>query len=258
MQTVSIIGLIAGGALAIIGFALSEQTGWTGAIATPLVVLGLCMIFAVAAIGLAAAIGLGKRLNAAKHEAGRIERLIDVLVTIGADAHNRGVLVLADAGVPERRTLFAAGVQMVIAGSPAFELRRELGDRAEAESKAAYETRSRLLLLCRVAPVIVLSAGLTGVLLLLLLVGHVEHMNTMATFGVLGGVYAAFVVAAGAQELGDRTMSRVAEDELAGILIVETLLAIRAGESGDGVRAILNGLLPPRERIVRSDLLQAA
>lgn len=258
MVNTSIAGLVLGGVLVISGFALVDQTGWLGAVSTPLIVLGLCAMIAVAVVWLAAIFGLGRRLNAAKHAPARIEHLIEVLTTIGADAHSRGVLVLADAGVPERRTLFAAGVQMVVNGSSGVEIRRVLSDRAEAESQAAYRNRSRLLSLCRVAPVIVLTGGLAGVMLLLSILGRVEHMNTMTTFGILGGVYAAFVMAAAAQELGDRTMARVAEDELAGILIVEALLAIRSGESGDRVRAILLGLLPPGEQVARSELLKAA
>lgn len=258
MGNTSIAGLVLGGVLVITGFALAEQTDWLGAFSTPLIVLGLCSIIAVAVIWLAAIFGFGRRLHAAKHAPARIEHLIDVLTTIGADAHSRGVLVLADAGVHERRTLFAAGVQMVVGGAPASEIRRELSERAEAESRAAYRTRARLLSLCRIAPVVVLSGGLAGVLLLLSIIGRVEHMNTLATFGILGGVYAAFVMAAVAQELGDRTMARVAEDELAGILIVEALLAIRSGESGERVRGVLLGLLPPGEHVTRTDMLKAA
>ncbi len=257
MGNISIAGLVCGGVLVLAGFALSEQTGWLGASSTPLIVLGLCTILAVAAIWLAAVLGLGRRLQVPRHAA-RIEHLIDILTAISADAHARGILVLADAGVPDRRTLFAAGVHMVLAGAPPAEIRRELSDRAEAESRTAHRHRTRLVTLCRVAPVVVLSAGLAGVLLLLTLIGRVEHMNTLATFGVLGGVYAAFVMAAGAQELGDRAMARVAEDELAGILVAETLLAIRTGESPERVRAILLGLLPSTEHSGHSEMLKAA
>jgi flagellar motor component MotA len=259
MKTWTIVALALSAAVMALGIALSD--GLAGAAGSPLVILGGAGAAVCITLWAARVLGFGRAHVARRRDSVRIEKLIAELSECALQAESRGVLTLVDRVLPERRALFAAGVELIVAAESPAEIRASLGVKAERECAAMHASRARFVKLCRVVPIISVGMALTMMFWMLLALSSSRgaiQLGSLTPLALIVTVYASFAIAAVSVEIGDRMAAASAEDELAGALVIETIAAIRAGESPDRVAAILRGLTPPPLEAQSQPLRRAA
>ncbi len=238
----TIIALAVAAILIALGIAINDGAS---AISTPLIILGGATVAVCISLWAARAMGLGRAVVRNRRDSARIDALIAELSDCARQADTRGVLTLTERTIPDRRALFAEGVAMLInADSPAI-IRARLSDRVERNSVSFHTARARITTFCRVVPIVAMAMALTTMIWMLAAALRPNQLGSLTPLALIIAVYGAFAIAAVSVEMGDRAAAAVAEDELAGALVIETIAAIRAGESADRVAAILRGLTPP-------------
>ena len=258
MPTRTIIALAIAAALIALGIALTDGPSAFIVLGTPLIILGGALVAVCISLWAARAMGLGRTVARRRADSARVDALIGELTDCARQADARGPLTLTERTIPERRDLFAAGVEMLVnADSPAV-IRAKLGDRAENNSAGAHAARTRITTFCRVVPIVAMAMALATMVWMLAAALRPDQLGSLTPLALIIAVYGAFAIAAISVEFGDRAAAAVAEDELAGALVIETIASIRAGESADRVAAILRGLTPPPHTIAHPTPLRRA
>lgn len=260
MKIWTIVALALSAGIIALGIALAD--GHASAAGTAMVVLGGAGAAVCIVLWSARVLGFGRVDTGRRRASARIDALIAELTDCAHQAETRGVLTLVERSLRERRALFAAGVEMLVnADSPAI-IRTALGDRADRECAAMHASRARFATLCRVVPIISVGMALVTMFWMLYVLStgrSVAELGTLTPLALVIAVYGAFAIAAISVEVGERFAAASVEDELAGALVIETIAAIRAGESPERVAAILRGLTPPpREALAEANLRRAA
>jgi flagellar motor component MotA len=251
-----VITLVLSGALISLGAAIQggdSPQAWVG---IPLVVLGSCCAAVCVTLWVVCVLDPARR--PCRTETPRIRRVIDQLLGAAATADTRGILALPQSPLCTDIPLFGAGVPMLIAGEPAGAIRTALLSRSDALAEAARVRRARIRRACDALPVLTL-------MLALLLVGWTfgaivqgSSLGTLMPLGLLASVYGAFAIAAIAVAFADRLSVAASEQELCAMLVIETLVGLRSGESADRIRARLRTLVPDGEPATASIPLRKA
>ncbi len=251
----TIIALVLAAGLIALGILLNDGTSSIG---TPLVILGGATVAICLSLWAARAMGLGRAVVATRRHSARIDALVAELSECARLAESTGVLALTERTIPHRNALFAAGVSMLVNADTPAVIRARLGQQAESGSSAAHVSRTRITAFCRVIPIIALGMALATMVWMLASALRPDHMGSLTPLALIVAVYGAFAVAAISVEIGDRAAASASEDELAGALVIETIAAIRAGESADRIAAMLRGLTPPARQASRPAELRRA
>lgn len=254
MHLWTVVGLSIAAVLVGLGIALGQ--GDHPLLGTTLVACGGSGAAVVMAIWTAILLG-ASRITPAQNRM-RLRQLDDLaseLIAHARTAADKGILLLADLRVSRRQNLFAEGVHRLIRAEPAPAIREALAELAGRESQAEFNRRRAIARFCRAFPLLALGIGFTCAMWMLIQVTSGSLSPTPSTgFALLCAVYGAFAVTALGAEAAGRLDARTAEDELAGSMIIETIVALRAGESPDLIAARLRGLIPPSS----ADLAQPA
>jgi flagellar motor component MotA len=258
MNTRTIIGLTVAAAILALGLALNGDPARPSTPGAMLTVLGGAGAAVCITLWAAHAMNLGRRLERTRHGGPRIDALIDTLIECAAQADSRGVLTLSDRTILEHPGLFAEGVEMLIRADPTDAIRRALGARAEREAVAASLARRRMATICRVVPIVALTLALATLIWMLASMGKPSQIGSLTPLALVVTVYGAFAVAAVSAEMGDRVASAGLRDELTRVLVIETIVAMREGETSDRVEAKLRGFLPPAEPVATPRVLRRA
>ncbi len=260
MKTWTIVALALSAAVVALGIVLSDGRG--SAAGTAMVVLGGAGAAVCIVLWAARVLGFGKVAPGHRRASARVDAIMTELTDCAIQAESRGVLTLVERALSERRALFAAGVEMAVNADTPGHIRLALGERAERECAAMHASRAQLTTVFRIVPIIAVSMALATMfwMLYILSSGHsIAALGTLTPLALVIAVYGAFAIAAVSVEIGERFAMASAEDELIGALVIETIAAIRAGESPERVAAILRGLTPPpHEGAVPSPLRRAA
>lgn len=235
---------IAGGVVAL-GIALNDGGSGATVISGVLVLLGGGGAAVTIALWAVRASNLAGRARVPHAETARLGAFVEELVACAKEAESKGVLSLTGRTIGQCGELFRLGTEMVIAGESVEVIRSRLahlGDQAgETESKA----RDRIVRVCRWVPLGALGLSLVFVVWLLASTVALGGLGSLAPLGLLLAVYGAFAVAAIAVEVGDRFVAEGLERELFAGMVIETLAAIRSGESAARIEARLKGVLTP-------------
>lgn len=260
MKTWTVVALALSAGVIALGIALAD--GRASGAGTAMVVLGGAGASVCIVLWAARAIGFGRAAPGHRRASARIDAIIAELTDCAIQAETRGVLTLAERALRERRALFAAGVEMLVSAETPANIRAALGERAEREGAAMHSSRARLSRLFRVVPIVAVSMALATMFWMLYALSSgrsVAELGTLTPLALVIAVYGAFAVAVISVEIGERFAAASADDELVGALVIETIVAIRAGESPERVAAMLRGLTPPpSEDIGQSRLRRAA
>lgn len=245
MNLWTVIGLSVSAVLVGIGIALGQGT--SPAFGSLLIVIGGSCAAVVLAIWAALAMGFGRRQeDNLRATSARIDTLINELTAHALLATDKGILLIADARVSSRQYLFAEGANRLIRAESAATIREALSSLADQEASREFARRQRIITACRFVPVTTLALAFACAIWMLLTVARQEAQQFSATaLAMLCAVYGVFAISALAVEAADRLQARTAEDELAASLIIESIVALRQGESPDMISARLRGMIPP-------------
>ena len=260
MKTWTIVALALSAAVIALGIVLSDGRG--SAAGTAMVVLGGAGAAVCIVLWAARVLGFGRAAPGHRRASARVDAIITELTDCAIQAQTRGVLTLVERALRERRALFASGVEMLVNADTPANIRVALGERAERECAAMHASRARLTTMFRIVPIIAVSMALATMFWMLYTLSSarsIAELGTLTPLALVIAVYGAFAIAAVSVEIGERFAVASAEDELIGALVIETVAAIRAGESPERVAAILRGLTPPpQEDVAQSRLRRAA
>jgi flagellar motor component MotA len=250
MKTWTIVALVLSAGVIALGIALAD--GQRSPVGTSLVILGGGGAAVSITLWATHVLGFGRVLAKRRRDSARIDRLITKLTDCAKQAESRGVLTLVECELPERRALFSAGVEMLVNADSPANIRMNLGQKAERECSTFHASRARITTICRIVPVISIGMALVTMFWMLLALAsgrQAAELGSLTPLVLIIAVYGAFAIAAISVEIGERVAAVSAEDELAGALVIETIAAIRSGESPDRVAAILKGLTPPPREV---------
>jgi flagellar motor component MotA len=258
MRTRVIAALSASALLVGLGVGLSDGTDASRVVSVPLTVLGGATGATTVSLWAAAALGLAGRTGLRRPAASRLDALRDVLVAHAEHASAGGRASLRERTLPGHVALWRLGAELVGSGRPAGEVRSALAREAEAVLAHAAPRRERLVRLLRLVPVVALCLGLATAVWMVGALAWPREMGTEAALGLLGALYGSFAVAALSQEAGDRAAERAVEAELASAMVIETFVALAAGDGPSRLRARLDTMLGARSSAGEAVTLRAA
>jgi chemotaxis protein MotA len=246
-------------ALTALGASAGRGASQSGAVGVALLTLGGSGAAVCLAVCIARALRRNDGRASVRRDSSRTRAHIVQLVAAAAHADTHGVLTLGECILAERNALFAEGVEMLIGAESPAAIRAALGAHAENETAAAHASRGRTIAALRVLPPVALSIALVTMVWMLVLFGRGVQPGSPMALGLLLTVYGAFLIVVVSSEISARAATATVEDELAGALVIETIIAIRAGEPPKRVEAILRELTPQgRPASERAELRRAA
>lgn len=244
MKAWTIPGLVASAGLIGLGVALNNGTQVSVAYSTPLLVVGAAGGATCIMLWMVRSLASVPRVMFSRRDSARIEHLRNELVEASRQADARGVLTLADLGISQRQALFASGVSLLVNAEAPAEVRQTLLAEASRQGAQDNARRRRMATLCRVLPVAAMTLALTALIWVFTIGGGPHQLGAFAPLTVLLAVYGGFAASIAAVHIGDRLTSGAAEWELAGTMVIETIVAIAAGESPERVGELLRGMTP--------------
>jgi flagellar motor component MotA len=179
-------------------------------------------------------------------ETQELKSFAHALVSTTRLAQEKGILMLADAIVPARRELFASGARLLIAGSPASEIRAELEHQAESESAEYVRAQGRAVQACRWTPVGTLIVGSLATLIAAGPLLKQEPLSALSALCVLGVIYLGFMAVGVASHFQQAFENSVRRFELTSALVIETLVGIRQGTNPDVIEQSLMQWVNPQ------------
>lgn len=225
------------------GLVLSERGG--GVASTLCLVVGAGIGAVVLALWAARFGSVRRQTDELPSRNAELSKLSQALLTNATIAHERGVLMLADAQVPLRAELFGRGASMVVSGDAPADIRRALSEQAAAESVKAGRANARATRVCRWAPPLALLAALGTVGAATSSLVQWQALPTAGAIVLLLVVYASFMTVGLASHVQRSIDDRSRLFELAGDLVIETIVALREADPPETVARRLERILRP-------------
>jgi len=243
MNRKAVIGLCLCAALVVAGLFTGGAGAFPTSATSAIAALGLAGLFVVGLLELAGILARRRAAPETVSNSPEVRSVIEVSTLLADAVRERGFLVLMEAPASCAWGLLRLGCGRVIRADDPAAIRRDFVGRVTTHVDRASRVRARLSVLCAAAGVLSL---LCVFVLLVESVGFAMDASSVdfgAGLAIAMCVYAAFVVVIAGLALVDRMARADERDAIVAILVVEAVLALRAGLTGRDIRTLLESLV---------------